>query len=249
MSLALARARGLVLPAIFAALGLAVLVGLGVWQLERLAWKNDLIARIEARTKAPAAAIPAENEWSGVNAGRDEYRRVRASGVFRHDREVQVYTVVSEEPGRHAGPGYWVLTPLELPSGAFVIVNRGFVPLDKREPASRPQGQVPGQVTVTGLLRMPEEATLFSPANDPARNAWYRRDPGEIARALGLARVAPFMIDADAAPNPRDLPEGGRTRVRFSNNHLQYAVTWFGLALALAGVFAVFAWQRLKEAS
>jgi len=248
VSHALARARGLVLPAILTALGLVVLIGLGVWQLERLAWKNDLIARVEARTHAPAVPIPAESEWNSVNAERDEYRRVTASGVFHHDREVQVYTVVSEEPGRHAGPGYWVLTPLELPSGAFVIVNRGFVPLDRKEPASRAQSQIPGQVTITGLLRTPEEATLFSPDNEPDRNAWYRRDPGEIARALGLSRVAPFTIDADEAPNPGGLPEGGRTRVRFPNNHLQYVVTWFGLALALAGVFAAFAWQRIRQA-
>jgi surfeit locus 1 family protein len=242
-----ARARGLVLPGLFAALGLVVLLGLGFWQLERLAWKNDLIARVEARTRAAAMSVPAEKEWSGVVAERDEYRRVTARGVFRHDKEIQVYTVVSEEPGRHAGPGYWVLTPLELPSGAFVVVNRGFVPQDRRNPATRREGQVQGEVTVSGLLRMPEEAGFFTPANDPGRNAWYRRDPAEIARALGLARVAPFTIDADAAPNPGGLPEGGRTRVRFPNNHLQYAITWFGLALALAGVFGVFAWQRFGQ--
>ena len=181
-----------------------------------------------------------------MSADRDEYRRVTARGAFRHDREVQVYTVVSEQKGRLAGPGYWVMTPLELNSGAAVIVNRGFVPLDRRLPDTRSAGQVPGQTTVTGLLRMPEQATLFSPENDPARNAWYRRDPGEIARALKLERVAPFTIDADATPNPGGLPEGGRTRINFRNDHLQYAVTWFGLALALAGVFAAFAWQRLQ---
>jgi surfeit locus 1 family protein len=240
------RVRGLVLPAILAALGLAILFGLGVWQLERLAWKNDLIARVEARTQAPATPLPPENEWNRLTGERDEYRRVTVSGIFRHDREVQVYTVVSEEPGRHAGPGYWVLTPLELPSGAFVIVNRGFVPEGKKDPATRREGQTAGSVTLAGLLRMPEQAGFFTPANDPARNAWYRRDPAEIARAYGLSRVASFTIDADATPNPGGLPEGGRTRVRFPNNHLQYAVTWFGLALALAGVFGAFAWQRLR---
>jgi surfeit locus 1 family protein len=241
------RARGLLLPGLFAALGLAVLLGLGFWQLERLAWKTDLIARVEARAQAAATPIPAENEWGSVSAERDEYRRVIARGVLRHDYEVQVYTVVSEEPGRHAGPGYWVLTPLELPSGAIVIVNRGFVPQDKKDPATRKEGQVQGEVTITGLLRTPEEAGFFTPANDPARNAWYRRDPAEIAHALGLSRVAPFTIDAGATPNPGGLPEGGRTRVRFPNNHLQYALTWFGLAAALAGVFAVFAWQWLRQ--
>jgi surfeit locus 1 family protein len=239
--------RSVLLAGIFSALGIAILLGLGFWQLERRVWKEELIARIEARTKAPAVPIPSEGDWKNASAERDEYRRVTARGAFRNDREVQVYTVVSEQKGRVAGPGYWVMTPLELNSGGTVIVNRGFVPLDRRNPDTRSPGQVAGQTTVTGLLRMPEQATLFSPDNDPARNAWYRRDPGEIARALKLERVAPFTIDADATPNPGGLPEGGRTRINFPNDHLQYAITWFGLALALAGVFGAFAWQRLQE--
>jgi surfeit locus 1 family protein len=241
-----AVSRSVLLAGIFSVLGIAILLGLGFWQLERRVWKEELIARIEARTKAPPAPIPSEGDWKNVSGERDEYRRVTARGAFRHDREVQVYTVVSEQKGRLAGPGYWVMTPLELDSGAAVIVNRGFVPLDRRNPDSRSAGQVRGQTTVTGLLRLPEQMTLFSPDNDPARNTWYRRDPGEIARALKLERVAPFTIDADATPIPGGLPEGGRTRINFPNDHLQYAVTWFGLALALAGVFAAFAWQRLQ---
>jgi surfeit locus 1 family protein len=239
-------ARDLILPAILSLAALAVLIGLGVWQLERLAWKNDLIARVEARTKAPVMPLPPESDWKKVNFENDEYRRVTASGTFRHDREVLVYTVASEQPGRYAGPGFFVMTPLTLPSGASVIVNRGFVPLDRKDAAARKEGQAAGPVSVTGLLRMPEDAGYFAPANDPAKNAWYRRDPSEIAKAMKLDRAAPFTIDADAAPNPGGLPQGGGTRVNFPNNHLQYAVTWFGLALALIGVFAAFAWQRFR---
>jgi surfeit locus 1 family protein len=141
------------------------------------------------------------------------------------------------------------MTPLELPSGASVIINRGFVPLGSKDPASRAAGQVAGGVTITGLLRMPEQAGWFAPQNDPARDAWYRRDPAEIARVLKLERAAPFTIDADATPSPGGLPEGGRTRLNFPNDHLGYALTWFGLALALAGVFAAFVWQRLRHGS
>lgn len=242
-----ASARALVWPAIVAALAFAILLGLGFWQLERLAWKEALIARVESRVHAPAAPLPSESEWRKLDAEADEYRRVTARGRFHHDKEAHVYTVVSEKPGRYAGPGYWVMTPLELESGAFVIVNRGFVPLDRRDAASRAQGQVEGVVSVTGLLRMPEEGSYFLPGNDPATESWYRRDPADIARARGLPRAAPFTIDAGATPNPGGLPQGGDTRVVFTNNHLQYAVTWFGIALALVGVFAAFARQRLRQ--
>lgn len=239
--------RGLVLPAILSAIGIVVLLGFGFWQLERLAWKEALIARVEARTKAPAAALPAENEWSKINYEDDEYRRVTLTGSFRHDRETLIYTVLSERPRGFSGPGFFVLTPLELASGASVIVNRGFVPLDRKDAATRREGQISGAVTVTGLLRLPEQANIFTPSNDPAREVWYRRDPGEIARARGIERAAPFTVDADATPNPGGLPQGGETRVIFSNNHLQYVVTWFGLALALAAVFTAFAWQRITR--
>lgn len=238
---------GLVLPGILSAVGIAVLLGFGFWQLERLAWKEALIARVEARTKAPAAALPAENDWSKINYEDDEYRRVTLTGNFRHDRETLIYTVLSERPRGFSGPGFFVLTPLELASGASVIVNRGFVPLDRKDAATRREGQVSGSVTVTGLLRLPEQANIFTPSNDPAREAWFRRDPGEIAHARGIERAAPFTVDADATTNPGGLPQGGETRVTFSNNHLQYVVTWFGLALALAAVFTAFAWQRITR--
>lgn len=246
MSAARAELRGLLLPGALAAIGIAVLIGLGFWQLERLAWKEDLIARVEARTKLPAVPIPAEADWPNVNAARDEYRHVSANGRFQHAREALVYMALSESKGRFFGQGYWVLTPLELVSGAIVIVNRGFVPLERKDPATRREGQIEGRVTVTGLLRMPEIPNWFTPANEPARGAWYRRDPAEIARHFGLVRAASFMIDADAAPVPGVLPQGGETRLVFANDHLGYALTWFGLALALLGVFTVFARQRLR---
>jgi surfeit locus 1 family protein len=241
-----AELRGLLLPGALAAMGLAVLTGLGFWQLERLAWKEDLIARVEARTKAPAVPIPAEADWPSVSASRDEYRHVSASGRFQHAREALVYTVLSEPKGRFLGQGYWVLTPLELANGAIVIVNRGFVPLERKDPATRREGQIEGPVTVSGLVRMPEIPNWFTPANEPVRGAWYRREPAEIAGHFSLVRVAPFMIDADATPIPGGLPQGGETRLVFPNTHLGYALTWFGLALALLGVFSVFARQRLR---
>lgn len=239
--------RGLILPALFAAAGIAVLLKLGFWQLDRLEWKNELIARVESRMNAPAVPAPMEAEWPKVNAKTDEYRRVRVIGTFRHEDEVAIFTTLTKPKGKLSGQGYWILTPLVQPNGSIIIVNRGFVPLAYRESETRKHGLIKGQVTITGPLRMPEEARWFSPENVPSHNNWYRKDPAEIAKTMELKRVAPFLIDSDGTSNPSGLPQGGETRVEFSNNHLGYAITWFGLAAALAGVFLAFAWQRLME--
>lgn len=195
----------------------------------------------------PAVAVPAEKEWPKVNAQADEYRRVLVTGTYRHQNEAAVYTTLSSAKGKLSGQGYWILTPLTQQDGSTVIINRGFVPLDRRDPATRKDAQTTGQVTVTGLLRMPEPANWFTPANVPAKNNWYRKDPAEIAATFKLSRVAPFLIDADASANPGNIPQGGETLVNFPNNHLGYALTWFGLAAALLGVFLAFSWQRLRE--
>jgi surfeit locus 1 family protein len=205
----------------FALLACAGFAALGVWQIERRAWKLDLIARVDARIHAPAAPPPARAGWARVNARDDAYRHVRATGSFLHDRETFVQAVTER------GAGFWVLTPLSTDQGT-VLINRGFVPPERRDPAIRRAGQ--GSVTVTGLLRISEPGGAFLRSNDPAAGRWYSRDVAAIARARGVGEVAPFFIDADATPNPGGYPVGGLTVVAFPNNHLVYALTWFGLA-------------------
>ena len=204
------------------------LVALGVWQLERRTWKLDLIARVDARLAAAPVAAPNPVDWPDVSRDRDEYTRVRASGRFLHRHEAAVQAVTE------LGPGYWILTPLETREFT-VLVNRGFVPQDRRDPATRPAGQFPGEVTVAGLLRLSEPGGGFLRRNDPAADRWYSRDVAAIARARGLTDVAPFFIDADATPSPGGLPVGGLTVVHFPNSHLTYALTWFALAGLGAG--------------
>lgn len=214
------------------------LIGLGMWQLDRLAWKEDLIGRVEARVHAEPEALPIE--WAHTNAARDEYRRVRLTGQFRHDREVLTQAVTE------LGAGYWVMTPLVTPE-ATVLVNRGFVPSDRRDPASRTEGQLPGHVTVTGLLRMTEPGGGFLRSNDPAAGRWYSRDVAAIAAAQDLGPVAPWFVDADATPNPGGWPKGGLTVLKFPNNHLAYALTWFGLAAGLIVVAVIVAREWLHR--
>jgi surfeit locus 1 family protein len=226
---------------------LIVLLELGFWQLGRLAWKEDLIARVAERSQLSfAPPAPAESEWPKVTAEHDEYRRVTVTGMFRHDREAMSYDLLSDTKGPFSGPGYWVLTPLATPNGTIIFVNRGFVPLNHKNPATRREGQISGPITVSGLLRMPEGRSWFTPADDPSHGIWQERDPVAIAKAYGLERVAPFFIDADNKPNSGGLPQGGETRLVIPNRHLEYAVSWFGLAPALMAVFIVFAQKQLR---
>ncbi|MFE0755376.1 SURF1 family protein [Inquilinus sp. NPDC058860] len=220
------------------------LLALGVWQVERRAWKLDLIARVDQRVAAAPVAPPGPADWPRVTADRDEYRHVRVSGRFLNDREAQVVASTAK------GAGYWVLTPLQAADGSVVLVNRGFVPAENRDPATRAAGQVEGPVTVTGLLRITEPKGGFLRSNAPAEERWYSRDVAAIAEARGLTDVAPYFIDADAAPNRGGLPVGGLTVISFPNSHLVYAVTWFGLAALLAfGVgYAARSERRVRRA-
>jgi surfeit locus 1 family protein len=208
----------------------AILIGLGTWQVKRLHWKLDLIARVEARVHAAPQPAPGPAEWASINADGYEYRRVQLTGTFMNDREAQVYAVTD------LGPGYWVMTPMKAADGTIILVNRGFVPIDHRDPATRKAGEAAGETTVTGLLRMNEPKGTLLRSNVPAEERWYSRDVDAIAAKRGLGKVAPYFIDADATPNPGGLPVGGLTQLVFPNNHLIYAITWYCLAVMTLGL-------------
>ena len=210
---------------------------LGVWQVERRVWKLDLIDRVERRIHAAPAPVPAREKWPLVNAVDDAYRHVEVEGRFLHDRETLVQAVTDE------GPGFWVLTPLETRDGSIILVNRGFVPPDRRFPSARAEGSTQNDVRVTGLLRMSEPHGGFLRKNDPRMDRWYSRDVEAIVAARHLTDAAPFFVDADNTPNPGGWPLGGLTVVVFRNSHLVYALTWFALAF-MAGCAA---WLALRD--
>ena len=229
------RGRSGIALAAFCAVGLvlvAALAALGTWQVQRRAWKHDLVARVEARIHAEPVEAPGPATWDGLTPEADAYRRVRATGRLRHDRETLVQAVTD------LGAGYWVMTPFERTDGTTLLVNRGFVPTDRRDPATRSEGQGAGPVTLTGLLRLSEPGGAFLRTNDAGAGRWYSRDVAAIAQARGLARAAPYFIDADATPNPGGWPVGGLTIVSFPDNHLVYAITWYVLALMVAAALA-----------
>ncbi len=223
------RTRGRLLAGL-ALLAIAGLVALGVWQLERRTWKLALIARVEARLRAAPVSAPPPPAWRGVDAD-DAYTRVAATGTYRPDSDTYVQAATA------LGGGFWVLTPLVTREGWSVLVNRGFVPPERR-------GHVPapaGPVRVTGLLRTSEPAGAFLRRNAPAADRWYSRDVAAIAAERGLSRAAPYFIDADA--RTARWPRGGLTVVRFRNSHFVYALTWFGLAALLAFML----WRAIRS--
>jgi len=215
------------------ALLFAGFTALGCWQLQRLHWKRDLIARVDSRVHAAAVAAPVRTEWPALDAGSAEYRRVFVEGQYLPGLDTHVDALTG------LGPGDWVLSPLRTGAGDIVLVNRGFVPAGARGRAA----PVPaGPVRIEGLLRLDEPGGRILRKNAPAQDRWFSRDTAAIAAARGLDGAAPWFIDAAFDANAPEWPRGGMTVVRFRDHHLQYALTWFALALMVA--FA--AWRVLS---
>ncbi|MCW2308199.1 SURF1 family protein [Rhodobium gokarnense] len=237
--------RGLVVPAVFTLIGLVILISLGNWQVRRLAWKEDLIATIHTRVVSePVSLETALAAWK--KTGDIAYQPVRVAGTFDHSHEFHVNSTDKGEVGWN------VYTPLVTDDGHTVLVNRGFVPYDKKEPETRAEGEVEGPVAFVGLARTPlaEKPNYFVPDNDVSGNVFYWRDFATMAKQAGIAGdsgLVPFFVEVREMDVPGSWPRGGVTRVTLPNNHLQYAVTWYGLALTLVGVFAAFAWTRLRR--
>ncbi len=244
------RRRGTVIPVIFVLAAVAGLAWLGTWQLERLHWKQDLVARLDAKLSAKPTDLPPRERWARLSAAEDEFRRVTFPAEFLPDQEVLVFSSGSSLRPDVAGPGYWVFSPARLLGGSLVVVNRGFVPEGKQEPKMRAEGQPKGVVEVAGAMRWPEPRGEFTPADDPAKNLWFARDPASMAAAKKWGVVAPFYVDQEAPPATGGLPKVGPLTPSLPNNHLQYAVTWFGLALAvlISGfVFLRSRWRRVAS--
>ncbi|OLP42328.1 SURF1 family protein [Rhizobium oryziradicis] len=223
----------------FLLLACAGFVALGIWQIERLGWKRDLIARVDSRVHAAPVQAPARAQWPTINQQNDEYRHVQIVGQFDNTKETYVYA------STELGAGYWVLTPLTTTDGETVLINRGFVPLDKKAPSTRLEGQITGPVTVTGLLRLSEPNGTLLRSNVPQDDRWYSRDVAAIASKWDLSNVAPYFIDADKSATGGTFPVGGLTQVKFPNSHLQYAITWFVMAL----MSLVFLWYLFRHSS
>jgi surfeit locus 1 family protein len=219
-------------PTLFTVPAVLVLLGLGVWQVERLHWKEGLIAQRDAAV----AAAPILPPRTLAEARADQFHHVTAEGIFQNDKEL--FLAASSESG---DSGYQVLTPLRMADGRTMFVNRGFIPLQLKDKAKRAAGEPDGAVRVAGLLRVPpaEKPSWFLPYNRPDLNLWFWVDLPAMAKAAGIADPVPFYVDADKTPNPGGWPKGGVTRLDLPNDHLQYAITWFSLAVALIVIYVL----------
>jgi surfeit locus 1 family protein len=239
--------RGILEPTIFAIVGVAILVGLGLWQLDRKVWKENLIAAMTTRLNREPADLPPRDRWAQLRPEREEFARVGFPAEFLPGEEALVYSAGSAFRPDVKGPGYWVFAPARLAGGSIVLIDRGFVPLDRKNPATRAEGAPHGSLDIVGIVRWPETRGLFTPADDVKDNVWYLRDIHAMAAAKHWATAAPFYIDMESPAPPGGWPKPGKLQVNLPDNHLQYAITWFGLALALAGVYLVWLTRRFRR--
>ncbi len=224
--------RRLIVPAISSAVMLAVLISLGTWQVHRLAWKRGILAQIASAEERPAIPMPADPS---------PYTKVSVTGVMRNDLSALYGSEVRETPG---GPriGAQLLVPLERPGQPPILVDRGWVPMER----SRKLAPANGEVAVEGYVRAPDHPGLFSATDDPAMRQFYTLDPAAIGAAIGLPTMAPFTLVALGPPPPEGYPDPARKLPRPPNDHLSYAITWYGLAVTLVVIFAVYARKVIR---
>jgi surfeit locus 1 family protein len=237
---------GLLVPALLA---FVALIGLGTWQLQRKAWKEGLIATLNAQLAAPPIAVPPRSAWPSLDQQNNEYRRITLTVTFDNTKEALVFAAPSAFRPDVSSPGVWIFTPARLADGGTVMVNRGFVPESRQDPNSRLEGEISGPLQIVGAMRWPDSRHWFTPSDEPAHNLWFSRDPQAIATAKDLGPVAPFYVEEESPAPPGGLPQPGKLLVELPDNHLQYALTWYGLAIVLVVSFGTWAFGSARQKS
>ena len=242
-----ARVRGLVGTTLTTVICVGFLIGLGVWQLHRKVWKEDLIAAMTSRLDRPPQPLPLSAQWQTLTQAANEFRRVAFVATFTPGEEALVYSPGSALRSDVKGPGYFVFAPAKLADGSTIVVDRGFVPLARKAMIGQAEGEAQGAVNVVGYLRWPEAPGMFTPAADVKGNTWFARDPAAMAATHHWGTIAPFYVDQEAPAPAGGLPSPGKLVVNLPDNHLQYAITWFGLATALGAFYGMWVYGHFKK--
>jgi len=232
------RFRPTLWPTLFTVPALILLLGLGTWQVERLQWKEGLIATRTTRSSGPPIALPADS----ADPASYEFSKTALAGRFLNDKEI--YLAARSLNGN---TGFHVVTPFLLDDGRAILIDRGWIPLDRKDPTTRAEGELAGRVSVDGLLRSSQKQSWLVPDNDPKMNVWFYVDVPAMAREAGLARVAPYFIEAGPAKNPGGYPIGGQSHIELPNNHLEYAITWYSFAVSLAVIYFLYHRNLARE--
>jgi len=237
---------GVIAPGIAMLVVFVSLLGLGKWQLDRKVWKENLIATLTERLAAAPSELPSRERWRSLDQNADEYRRVHFTAEILPGEEALVFTSGSAFRPDVSGPGYWVFMPARLPDGGVVVVNRGFIPEGQQHKIGSREGGSGAKLDIVGVIRWPETPAWYTPAADPVHNLWFVRDPLAIAQAKNWGDVAPFFIEMESPVPAGGLPIPGVLKVNLPDDHLQYAITWFGLATVVAVSFGYWLWSRWR---
>lgn len=235
------------IPSLFFVIALVILLALGTWQVKRFSWKTNLVETINSRIDLPAQPLPRPATWKKLDLDQLNYRAVKASGRFNYNDEVHIFTQAPAGKATYSGAGYWVIAPFLLDGGGTVLVNRGFVPEKFKPQRTRMESQTEGRQTIVGVIKTDQGANYFTPETDFKNNIWYTRNIKAISEHLELENAAPFMIALSGDDDKGKLPQPRQLNINLENRHLGYAITWYGLALTLIGVFVVFSFKSRKE--
>lgn len=251
MSRAVERRRGVLGLAVIALAMVGMLASLGIWQLQRRTAKHALIGALTERLAAAPVALPVASQWADLTPAQDEFRRVRFVATYDRKPDAMVYSSGSAVRSDIAGPGTWAFLPARLASGGTLVVNAGFAQNTMQDRAQQDRAVTPlmseRDVPMTGYLRFPEAAGALIPAADAAKRLWFARDHMAMAQTLGWGEVAPFYIDLESPAPASGVPKPGPLDVRLKDDHLQYAITWFGLATVVAAAFGVWLVQDRRK--
>lgn len=230
--------RSFLVPTLFTIFTFSLLVGMGSWQIVRMQHKNEVVAKVEKAMKSKPASLSSIN----LNNPKVPYRRVKLMGRFMHKNEVHLFTGPRVPKGT---PGYNILTPFERSEGGYILVDRGWTAVASKAPVNRPDSLSPAQVKIEGIIMPEEKPGYFTPRNKPEQNLWFWLDTPAIEEFIGFELPKSYV--RQITENPFESIIAGEAKIEIRNDHLQYAITWYILAIASLVIYVLLRRQHKKS--